>query len=150
MCSMMSEIPLKKSLNTISYQISEEIENILLNEKGEPKLDATVKRYHIWKKKKKSPLQCLGASLSHSIGMKNCVLQRLHWVDGHSLLMCNKTIKLTSPFHISYDHRISRASQTNRDNIFSLLYQCNFVLTTHFLKNHRYLVVKVLHPGRVH
>lgn len=52
MCSMMSEIPLKKSLNTISYQISEEIENILLNEKGEPKLDATVKRYHIWKKKK--------------------------------------------------------------------------------------------------
>lgn len=50
---MMSETPLKKSLNTISYQISEEIENILLNEKGEPKLDATVKRYHIWRKKKK-------------------------------------------------------------------------------------------------
>lgn len=48
---MMSEIPSKKSLNTISYQISEEIENILLNEKGEPKLEATVKWYHILKQK---------------------------------------------------------------------------------------------------
>lgn len=56
MCSMMSEIPSKKSLNTIGYQISEEIENILLNEKGEPKLDATVKWYHILKQKQKNPI----------------------------------------------------------------------------------------------
>lgn len=119
MCSMMSEIPLQKSLNTISCQISEQIENVLLNEKGEHKLDATVKRYHI-QKKKKSPLECLSASLTHSTVIKNCVLQGLHWVDGYLLFMCNKTIKPTSPFHINYDHRISRASQTNRENIFSL------------------------------
>lgn len=123
MCSMMSEIPLKKSLNTISYQISEKIENILLNKKGEPKLDATVKWYHIKKQQQQqnTPLQCLSASLTHPTGRKNYVLQGLHWVDGHSVFTGNKTIKPTCSFHTGYDHRISRASHTNRDNIFHLL-----------------------------
>lgn len=81
---------------------------------------------------KKSPLECLGAFLTHSIGMKNCALQGLHWVGGHPIFTYNKIIKPTRPFHTNYDHRILRASQTNRDNIFSLLYQCNFGLTIHF------------------
>lgn len=154
---MMSKIPLKKSLNTISYQISEEIENILLNEKGEPKLDATVKwqlsGITLKKQKKKNnknppPLECLYTSLSHSTGMKNCVLQELHWVDRHYFI-CNKTIKPVSHFILVITTEFQEKAKLTGTKHF-LVYSTNVILDYIFLLNHGYLVVKMPHPGRVH
>lgn len=57
-----------------------------MNEKGESELEATLSGTMIEKKLKiKSLFNCLSASLSHSMGKKNCIHHELLWVDGHSL-----------------------------------------------------------------